>query len=337
MSLSNSFPPYPLHPSVEKLLDPEYVEFYNAHVFDKQQVHLQPVEASRTSGILIPGGGPLIEVGKTADITIKRRATDGPDILLRAFTPAGEKPAGGWPVMLYFHGGGWVLGNIDTENVVCTNLCSRGDCVVVTVDYRLAPENPWPAAVHDGWEALLWLISDGVAALDVNISKIATGGSSAGGNLAAIMTHKALTLSPPVKFLAQLLSVPVMDNTALVSNNDSYRLYEFAPALPAAKMLWYRNHYLPKEEDWSHPEASPLFYTGDWSALPRALIMVGELDVLRREGEQYGEKLRKAGVQVNLQVMKGMPHPFLAMDGVLKEGKRSITLMCDLLKEVFST
>jgi triacylglycerol lipase len=128
-----------------------------------------------------------------------------------------------------------------------------------------------------------------------------------------------------------------MDNTALVSNNDSYRLYEFAPALPAAKMLWYRNHYLPKEEDWTHPEASPLFYTGDWSALPRALIMVGELDVLRREGEQYGEKLTEAGVQVDLQVMKGMPHPFLAMDGVLKEGKRSITLMCDLLKDVFST
>ncbi|KAL2810195.1 Alpha/Beta hydrolase protein [Aspergillus granulosus] len=336
MSLLNPSPPYPLHPSVEKLLDPEYVEFYNTHIFDKQQVHLQPVEASRTSGILIPGSGPLIDVGQTADITIKRRATAGPDILLRAFTPAGKKPEEGWPVMLYFHGGGWVLGNIDTENVVCTNLCSRGDCVVVTVDYRLAPENPWPAAVHDCWEAFLWLISDGIAALDVNISKIATGGSSAGGNLAAIITHKALTLSPPVKLLAQMLSVPVMDNTAMVSNNDSYRLYEFAPALPAAKMLWYRNHYLPREGDWSHPEASPLFYTGDWSALPRALIMVGELDVLRSEGELYGEKLRKAGVEVDLQVMKGMPHPFLAMDGVLKEGKRSITLMCDLLKEVFS-
>lgn len=200
---------------------------------------------------------------------------------------------------------------------------------------RLAPENPWPAAVHDCWEALLWLISEGPATLDINTSKMATGGSSAGGNLAAIITHKALTLSPPVKFLAQLLSVPVTDNTATVSNNDSYKAYEFTPALPAAKMLWYRNNYLPKEEDWPHPEASPLFYSGDWSALPRALVMVGELDVLRSEGEQYAEKLKQAGVEVDLQVMKGMPHPFLAMDGVLKEGKRSITLMCDLLKEVF--
>ncbi|CBF74187.1 hypothetical protein AN8242.2 [Aspergillus nidulans FGSC A4] len=337
MSISSTSPPYPLHPSVKDLLDPEYVAFYNAHVIDKQQVHLQPVETSRTSGILIPGGGPLVDVGKTVDITIKRRATEGPEILLRAFTPIGEAPEGGWPVMLYFHGGGWVLGNIDTENVVCTNLCSRGGCVVVTVDYRLAPENPWPAAVHDCWESFLWLLSDGPANLNINISKIATGGSSAGGNLAAIITHKALTLSPPVRFLAQLLSVPVMDNTATVSNNESYRRYEFVPALPAAKMLWYRNHYLPNEKDWSHPEASPLFYTGDWSALPRALIMVGELDVLRSEGEQYAEKLKQAEVEVDLQVMKGMPHPFLAMDGVLKEGKRSITLMCDLLKEVFSS
>ncbi|KAL4870218.1 hypothetical protein BDV12DRAFT_166410 [Aspergillus spectabilis] len=336
MSSSENLPPYPLHPSIKDLLDPEYVAFYNDNVIDKQQVHLQPVVASRTSGVLIPGAGPLLEVGKTTDITIKRRATEGPDILVRAFTPAGEAPLGGWPTMLYFHGGGWVLGTIDTENVVCTNLCSRGGAVVVTVDYRLAPENPWPAAVHDCWEALLWLILEGPATLNINISKLATGGSSAGGNLAAIMTHKALTLSPPVKFLAQLLSVPVMDNTASVSNNDSYRSYEFVPALPALKMLWYRTHYLPNEEDWSHPEASPLFYIGNWSALPRALIMVGELDVLRKEGEQYGEKLKQAGVEVDLQVMKGMPHPFLAMDGVLKEGKRSITLMCDLLKEVFS-
>ncbi|KKK23678.1 putative lipase [Aspergillus rambellii] len=332
---SDITPPYPLHDSVKDLLDPEYVAFYNQYVIDKQQVHLQPVEASRASGILIPGGGPLLEVGKTQDLSLKRRVTDGPEIRLRAFTPKGETPACGWPVMLYFHGGGWVLGNIDTENPVCTNLCTRGNCVVVTVDYRLAPETPWPAAVHDCWEALLWLLSDGPSTLSVNPAMIATGGSSAGGNLAAIITHKALTLSPPVHFLAQLLSVPVTDNTATGANNVSYRAYEYTPALPAAKMLWYRNHYLPSEADQSHPEASPLFYKGDWSALPRALVMVGELDVLRAEGEQYAEKLRQAGVEVDLQVMKGMPHPFLAMDAVLKEGKRSITLMCDLLAEVF--
>ncbi|RHZ56688.1 alpha/beta hydrolase [Aspergillus thermomutatus] len=337
MSVSTDLPqpPYPLHESVKDKLDPEYVDFYNKYVSNLQQVHLQPVAASRTSGVLIPGGGPLLDVGKTEDITIERRATEGPNILLRSFIPPGNKPADGWPAMLYFHGGGWVLGNIDTENPVCTNLCVRGNCVVVTVDYRLAPENPWPAAVHDCWEAILWLISDGASVLPIDTSKMATGGSSAGGNLAAIITHKALTLSPPVRFCAQLLSVPVMDNTATVDNNESYRLYEHTPALPAAKMIWYRNHYLPNIAHRTNPEASPLFYDDDWSQLPPALIMVGELDVLRTEGEQYAAKLRKAGVEVDLQVMKGMPHPFLAMDAVLQEGRRSITLMCDMLKRVF--
>lgn len=149
------------------------------------------------------------------------------------------------------------------------------------------------------------------------------------------MTQKALTLSPRVRFLAQLLSVPVTDNTATVTNNEAYWLYEHTPALPAAKMLWYRNHYLPNEADRTHPEASPLFYTGDWSLLPPALIMVGELDVLRTEGEQYAAKLQQAGVEVDLQVMKGMPHPFLAMDGVLAQGRRSISLMVETLNRAF--
>lgn len=136
-------------------------------------------------------------------------------------------------------------------------------------------------------------------------------------------------------FNAQLLSVPVTDNTATVDSNKSYRQYEHTAALPALKMLWYRNHYLPNTADHTNPEASPLFYQGDWSKLPPALVMVGELDVLRIEGEQYAEKLQKAGVEVDLQVMKGMPHPFLAMDGVLSEGKRCITLMCDALQKAF--
>ena len=199
----------------------------------------------------------------------------------------------------------------------------------------LAPENPFPAAVHDCWEALLWLVHQGPSAISIDPSRMATGGSSAGGNLAAVMTHKALSLSPPVRFQVQLLSVPVTDNTATVANNEAYRRYERTPALPAAKMIWYRDHYLPRESDRTDPEASPLFYKGDWSQLPPALVMVGELDVLRTEGEQYAEKLQKSGVEVNLQVMKGMPHPFLAMDGVLSEGKRCITLMCDALQEAF--
>ncbi len=136
-------PPYPLHPSVKDKLDPVYVDFYNEHIFDKQQVHLQTVSASRTSGILIPGGGPKLPVGKTEDIQIQRRETGGENVPVRVFTPEGERPSNGWPVMVYYHGGGWVLGNIETENTVCTHLCQRARCVVISVDYRclsLLPE-----------------------------------------------------------------------------------------------------------------------------------------------------------------------------------------------------
>ncbi|BDD56714.1 hypothetical protein MAP00_002143 [Monascus purpureus] len=152
-------PPYPLHSSVKDRLHPEYVAFYNTYIINQQQVHYQPVSASRTSGVLIPGGGPVLDVDKVTDIHIDRIETEGPSVPVRVFVPEGEHPEGGWPVFLYIHGGGWVLGNIDTENTVCSNICAKGRCAVVTVDYRLAPEHPFPAAVHDSWEALLWLLS----------------------------------------------------------------------------------------------------------------------------------------------------------------------------------
>ncbi|KAK2769883.1 hypothetical protein FQN53_005840 [Emmonsiellopsis sp. PD_33] len=332
-------PPYPLHESVASKLHPEYVAFYNKHIINAQAVHDQPLEASRASGTLIPGAGPMIPVGKREDIAIKRKESDGPDVPGRCFTPAAEKaPESGWPVLIYFHGGGWVLGNIDTENVVCTNICARAECVVVTVDYRLAPENPFPAAVHDSWEAVLWVLSEGRTRLNLDTNRIGVGGSSAGGNLASVMAHRCVARNfPPLRI--QLLSVPVTDNTATINNNSAYRDYEHTPALPALKMLWYRRHYLPQESDWANPEASPLFYPDDsptWAGLPRAVVMVGELDVLREEGEKYAAKLRKAGIQADLHVMEGMPHPFLAMDGVLEAGKQSITYMVEGCKEAFA-
>jgi acetyl esterase/lipase len=203
---------------------------------------------------------------------------------------------------------------------------------------RLAPENPYPAAVHDSWEALLWIKREGATLLSLDLSKSAIGGSSAGGNLTAVMCHKALVSPSSVpNFSLQLLSVPVMDNTASPSTNSAWRENEFTPALPAAKMLWYRQHYLPDESTWAEPEASPLFYKDEWERQPRALLVVGELDVLREEGVMYAEKLMKAGVKVDVKLFKGMPHPFLAMDEALQQGRDTITAMVDALKDVFGT
>lgn len=210
---------------------------------------------------------------------------------------------------------------------------------------RLAPEHPYPAAVHDSWEALLWTVTKGAQVLNLNVSKLAIGGSSAGGNLAAVMTQKALLLrqqrpsflSRDIEFLKQLLIVPVTDNTASVENNPTYKSSEHVPALPALKMLWFRNHYLPNRDTWVETEASPLLFPAErFADLPPAIVIVGQLDVLRHEGEEYARKLRDAGVEAKVEVMPGMPHPFLAMDAVLDEGKRAITILCDTLVEVFA-
>ncbi|KAK3314384.1 Alpha/Beta hydrolase protein [Apodospora peruviana] len=322
-------PPYPLHESVVDRIDAEYAAFYNKHIIDKQPVHLQPIEVSRSSGVLNPGAGPLQPCGSTDDWSITRVESEGPDVKVRCFTPIGEPPEAGWPVCVYIHGGGWVLGNIDTENVIATHLCARGKSVVVSVDYRLAPENPFPAAVDDVWEAVIWVRRQGTD-LDLDITKMAIGGSSAGGNLAAVMCQRAADRGDQW-FSLQLLSVPVMDNSADVRNNPSWEENQYTPGLPAAKMLWFKNHYLPNRDDWQHPEASPLFWGGDFSKLPPACMVVGELDVLKHEGEQFAQKLADAGVRCDVHVMRGQPHPFIAMDAALEAGARAITLFCEAL------
>lgn len=136
-------PPYPLHPSVSGRIDPEYAGFYDRHIKNQQQVHLQPIEKSRASGTLIPGAGEPRPVASSRDLFVERATTSGPKIPIRIFTPQGDAPEGGWPLCFWFHGGGWVLGNIDTENVIATHLCDRGRCVVICVDYRwVLPDAP---------------------------------------------------------------------------------------------------------------------------------------------------------------------------------------------------
>ena len=148
----------------------------------------------------------------------------------------------------------------------------------------------------------------------------------------------------------QVLTVPVTDNTATVDTNKTWKSAEFTPALSAVKMMWYRNHYLPDPKTWSDTEASPLLFPAEkFAELPPAQILVGELDVLRHEGEEFARKLSEAGVRADVEVMQGMPHrksadsfhfswvltcaAFMAMDAVLDEGKRAIDIMCDSLNK----
>uniref|UniRef100_A0A8H7TMY2 Alpha/beta hydrolase fold-3 domain-containing protein n=1 Tax=Bionectria ochroleuca TaxID=29856 RepID=A0A8H7TMY2_BIOOC len=312
-------PPYPLHDSVKDLLDPEYVKFYNEYLLNAPQVHYQPVSASRVGGRLIPGGTDPVPVGATIDVQLPRKESVGPPVPVRVFIPPGIPPPSGWPVFLWYHGGGWVLGNIDSENSLCTNLCVSAKCVVITTDYRLAPESPFPAAVHDAWETVLWVVKAPVA-----IS-------------AAVMTqralmHEAFIGQPGFKY--QILVVPVTDNTASTESSPTYKSCEHTAALPADKMLWYRRHYLPNEADWLSPEASPLHATAEtFSKLPPALIVVAGLDVLRWEGEEYARKMKESGSQAEVAVIEGVPHPFIVMDAVLQKGKDGVKLVCEKLAE----
>lgn len=191
--------------------------------------------------------------------------------------------------------------------------------------------------MDDAWESLIWLTTPETPhLLHINVDKLAIGGSSCGANLTAVLCQRLATLNLPFTVRLQLLSVPVMDNTANTSSPafPSWAENEFAPALPAAKMLWFRKHYLPDDAQWRHPEASPLFWIGDWGKLPPAVIVLGELDILRDEGKAYGQMLVGAGVRADVHVLKGQPHPFLAMDGVLKDGARAVSLFCERLYEV---
>ncbi|KAH8659993.1 Alpha/Beta hydrolase protein [Xylariales sp. PMI_506] len=272
-----SQPHYPLHHSVKDLIDPEYK-------LNIPPVHCQPVAASWVGGHVMP-------------------ETFGSDIPVRVFIPPSVAPASGWPVFFWFHGGGWVLSNIGIENSLCTNLCVRAGCVVITTDCRLAPEHPFPAAVHDAWEAALWV------------------SHSAGGNLAAVHTPFS-----PQKVSASSSSLPVTDNTATVESNALYKIYEQPRTLPVDKMLWYRRHYLPNEADWSNPEASPLLVSDPtiFSKLPPAL-----------EGQAYGQRLQQAGVEAEIKVIDGVPHPFMVMDAVLHKAHDTANLICNRIAEVF--
>lgn len=235
------------------------------------------------------------------------------------------------------HGGGWVLGSIDSENAQCSAFTKEARCVTVAVDYRLAPEHVWPAAVDDAVEALQWFHASGPELLGTNPEQLVVGGSSAGANLAAILSLHAPRLSPPIPILLQLLNVPAVNQT-LMPDSEEWTKRPHAPWLPAEKMLWYRRLYLPNEADWSHPDASPILAKKEHLATsPKTLVCVAEQDVLYAEGVAYAELLRELGVQVTIKQYKGSTHNLMAADAVLDSGRQLVQDNIDALVDIFRT
>ncbi|KAG8791775.1 hypothetical protein FRC12_008118 [Ceratobasidium sp. 428] len=317
----------PLDPEIRPLLDPEFVEFYEKFGAQRTALHLVPWDPACRVGPINFGGLEPCKVGSVRDLVVPGKV----DVPVRVFTPEGEKPKGGWPVLAYFHGGGWVLGNIDTENSFSARACKNSKCAVVSVDYRLAPEDPFPAAIDDSWTVIEWIHEHGSKELEINPLKIAVGGSSAGGNISAVLTQRAVQRNPPLPIIYQVLIVPVTDNaieedgsSPLPAFYESWVKLKNTVALGPARMLWFRNYYLPNKEDRTHPDASPIYQKDPkvWAALPDAWVGVAELDILSDEGKLYARKLTEAGKTVDLVVYPGSPHPIMAMDEVLKVGYR---------------
>ncbi|MBU8919354.1 alpha/beta hydrolase [Bacillus sp. FJAT-29953] len=280
-------------------------------------------ELARMGDFSLLAGAPE-EVAKVENRTIP---VPGGEIPVRIYTPAGEGP---FPALVYYHGGGWVIGNLDTVDVPCRMLANRAGCVVVSVDYRLAPEHKFPTAAEDSYAAAKWVAENAVS-IQVDPERIAVGGDSAGGNLAAVVALMAREKGGP-SFAYQMLIYPVTNHAY---DTDSYRDNAEGYFLTKNTMVWFWNHYLRNEEDGQNPYASPLL-AEDLSGLPPALVITAGFDPLRDEGEAYAERLKAAGVPVEATRYDGMIHGFFWMPGVLAEAHNAINQAANALKQAFS-
>jgi acetyl esterase len=250
----------------------------------------------------------------------------GGDILARIYIPDGEGP---FHVIVYFHGGGWVIANLDVYEPSCRALCNAADCIVVSVAYRQAPEHKYPAAVEDAYAATQWVMAN-VKRWNGDPSHVAVAGESAGGNLATVACLKARFEGGRMP-VAQLLIYPVTDSRM---NTASFREHADAKPLNAAMVPWFWHHYLENEAQGLEPYASPM-QAPDLSGMPPAIVITAEIDPLRDEGEAYAKRLTMAGVPVQMTRYDGVTHEFFGLAGVVDNAKKAVKEAAQGLKRIF--
>ncbi len=259
---------------------------------------------------------------------VEDRSVPGPDgpLRLRIYRPSNHANL---PGVVFFHGGGWVMGNVQTHDVYCRALTNAAQMIVVSVDYRLAPEHKFPAAVEDAAAATNWIVQH-AAELDVDPTRLAVAGDSAGGNLAAAVTLMARDRGTPMPAF-QVLIYPVTD---FRFDTDSYHENAEGYHLTRDGMLWAWRHYLEREQDGQSPYASPMS-AEDLSQLPAALVITAQYDPLRDEGEAYAERLRAFGVPVQLTRYDGMIHGFARRLGTLDRADQALREISAALRAAF--
>lgn len=308
----------PLHPQVKMLLDGM------AQAGGPAMSELSVADARQTYRGLIALDQPE-EIHRVDD-----RLVEGPDgdVPVRVYTPDGAVNASRG-VLLWIHGGGWMLGDLDTADATCRALANRAEAVVVSVDYRRAPEHRAPAALEDCSRALQWTVEN-EELLGIDANRVAVGGDSAGGHLAAQLCQKVRDeFGPEIDF--QLLVNPVTDLTltlpSVAENAEGYFLTK-------ATMEWFVEHYLDGQ-DPADPAHSPL-RAASFADLPPALILTAEFDPLRDEGEAYGAKLVEAGVVAQVIRYEGMIHHFFELAPLLTVGAAAVDTAGDALRKVLS-
>lgn len=267
------------------------------------------------------------QVGSVRDLQAPGPAGSIP---LRSYRPAGAPADAVLPVLVYYHGGGWVIGDLDTHDVLCRQLCNLSGCAVVAVDYRLGPEHRFPAAVDDALAATRWVRSR-ARDLKVDPARLAVGGDSAGGNLAAVVALAAREAGDlPIAF--QLLIYPATDQRrgwpSHAANGQGYLLTKDS-------MDYYHDHYLPdpaQDLDW---RASPLLHANH-AKLPPAFVITAGYDPLRDEGLQYAHKLSEAGNRAALVNFERQIHGFITMGRVIDEANVAVQLCAAQLKQALS-
>jgi acetyl esterase/lipase len=288
----------------------------------RPNAHLLPVEEARRNF-----DADFAEVGSgedVAEIREHRVPVDGPQgqtIAVREFRPSAES----LPTVVYFHGGGWLLGSLDSHQAVCRALANATRAAVFSVDYRRGPESRFPTAVEDAYAATVW-VADNAEALGLVPNKLALAGDSAGGNLATVVAMLARDRGGPEPAM-QVLAYPVTTTDLSIGFDDSYEGF----FLYRDELQWHQDNYLPDPDRASDPLVSPLDH-GELSGLPPTLVLTAQCDPLHAQGELYADALRRAGVPVEHRQWPGMVHGFFQLPTVFPEGAEAVDTAAQALR-----
>ncbi|MDI5966435.1 alpha/beta hydrolase [Streptantibioticus silvisoli] len=265
-----------------------------------------------------------------ADVRDTAAAAGDRDIPLRVYRPVTGPDAGLLPVTLFFHGGGWVFGDLDTQDHIARTVAGRSGTIVVSVDYRLAPEHRFPAATDDAYAALTW-VADNAAGFGGDAERIAVFGESAGGNLAAVLAQETLRRGGP-RIALQVLAYPAVDRF-----DDSCSMYENAtgPVLSRSYLEWFWGAYLSTPDQGADPRVSPARCDVP-AGLPPAVIATAENDPLRDQGDRYARKLADAGVPVQHLPVEGAVHGFLSFTGSVRLSRDTLDRLSDAVAVAFA-